>query len=318
MELKYIALITLVVQSSALVLVMKYAKSLPGPSFISSTAVIFAEIVKFGISTFLHFKTMPSKNLQSNLAVFYDELLGPESMWLAILVPSFLYFIQNNLQYLAVTLLDAATFQVTYQLKILTTAMFSVVMLKTSLSNIKWISLVILTSGVALVQFPSGGKETKKGIQLGGLVAVLSACFLSGLAGVWFEKVLKGSKATVWLRNCQLSLFSVILGLIYCYTVDYQNIDEQGFFVGYTVWTWLCIFIQAVGGLLVAVVVKYADNILKGFATSIAIILSSVLSIYIFDFQITLAFGLGSIFVIISTYLYSLEFPAISKPLLLP
>lgn len=45
---------------------------------------------------------------------------------------------------------------------------------------------------------------------------------------------------------------------------------------------------QAFGGLVVAAVVKYADNILKGFATSLSIVVSSFVSFYFLgDFQPT-------------------------------
>ena len=56
---------------------------------------------------------------------------SPDEM-LKLCVPSLLYTVQNNLLYLALTNLDAATYQVCYQLKILTTALFSVLMLKVS------------------------------------------------------------------------------------------------------------------------------------------------------------------------------------------
>lgn len=42
--------------------------------------------------------------------------------------------------------------QVTYQLKILTTALFSVLMLRKSLSRVQWVSLLLLFCGVAIVQ----------------------------------------------------------------------------------------------------------------------------------------------------------------------
>ncbi len=117
------------------------------------------------------------------------DVFGAESQALPMAVPALLYFVQNNLQYVAVSNLDAATFQVTYQLKILTTALFSVLLLKRVLSRQKWIALLILTLGIALVQLPVPGSKSAPAAATGspflGLVAVMAACGISGLAGVW-------------------------------------------------------------------------------------------------------------------------------------
>lgn len=59
-----------------------------------------------------------------------------EDIWLRPLdvmkmaVPACLYVVQNNLKYVAISNLEGPTFQLLYQLKILTTAVFSVLMLK--------------------------------------------------------------------------------------------------------------------------------------------------------------------------------------------
>lgn len=63
-----------------------------------------------------------------------------------------------------------------------------------------------------LLQWPS---ETAKvpekeapstGSQFVGVTAVLVACCSSGFAGVYFEKILKESKQSVWVRNIQLGV----------------------------------------------------------------------------------------------------------------
>merc|ERR1711931_297100 len=76
-----------------------------------------------------------------------------------VMVPSAVYLIQNNLLYVAASNLDVATYQITYQLKILTTAMFAVTMLGKKLLPTQWLSLVMLVIGVAAVQL-SDSKET--------------------------------------------------------------------------------------------------------------------------------------------------------------
>lgn len=62
---------------------------------------------------------------------------------------------------------------------------------------------------------------------------------------------------------------------------------------------------QSGGGLLVAIVIKYADNILKGFATSAAIVVSCIASVYLFNTRIDLMFALGTLLVVVSVFLYS-------------
>ena len=60
----------------------------------------------------------------------------------------------------------------------------------------------------------------------------------------------------------------------------------QGFLYGYDSLVWTVVLMQSLGGLLIAAVIKYADNILKGFSTAGSILLSCLASIYIFNFQV--------------------------------
>merc|ERR1719237_2047928 len=146
--------------------------------------------------------------------------------------------------------------------------------------------------------------------RLVGFGAALSACVLSGLAGVYFEKILKGStEVSVWMRNVQLSLLSLPLGFGMAFMKDGAEIVNNGFFFGYDLFVVYLVGMNATGGLLVAVVVKYADNILKGFACSLAIIITCVASIFIFDFTLSFQFSVGAVLVIGSIFLYGYQPP---------
>jgi UDP-galactose transporter len=68
---------------------------------------------------------------------------------------------------------------------------------------------------------------------------------------------------------------------------DGSAIAKYGFFDGYNAVVWTSVTFQALGGVLVALVVNYADNIAKNFATSISIILSFVASVFFFNFEVS-------------------------------
>ena len=218
--------------------------------------------------------------------------------------------IQNNLQYIAAENLDVATFQVTYQIKILTTAGFSVLLLHKSLNLSKWVSLFLLALGIGIVQVQSvGGMGTESMASLmnpaAGLVAVLIACCTSGLAGVYFEMVLKNSQTDLWIRNTQLSFFSVIPAALPAVFELSRSENRLDLFRNFGGWAWATVFIQVFGGLVTALVIKYADNILKGFATSLSIVISCLASVALFNFPLTFTFAFGASVVLAATWMYS-------------
>ncbi|CAG9563640.1 unnamed protein product [Danaus chrysippus] len=304
--IKYVSLAILTIQNAALGLSMRYARTRDVEMFSSTAAVLMAEVLKLAICIVLVMNE--SGNIKKGARTMYNTVVLNIKDTLRVCVPSFLYVIQNNLLYVSASNLDAATYQVTYQLKLLTTAFFAVIVLKRKLKRWQWGALGLLVIGVALVQLSSTEKakattssNLPKQSKIIGFGAALAACFISGFAGIYFEKVLKESDISVWMRNVQLSLASIPFGII---THAIKEGTMTNLLKGFDGFVWYLVVLQAAGGLIVAVVVKYADNILKGFATSVAIIISCVVSMYIFDFHLTIQFASGTLFVIGSIFLY--------------
>lgn len=192
----------------------------------------------------------------------------------------------------------------------------SVILLGRVLTMNKWVGIMLIAFGVACVQLagmaesnPGGDEGTASDDGIGyrtvGMLLILAAACFSSLAGVSFEKFLKGVKISLWARNLQLAVYSLIIGLIVAHaSKDGASIREQGFFHGYTPMTWACVTMNAFGGLLVGCVIKYADAILKDVALGLSIVLSTLCSALLFKFQITAGFVIGMILVIYAAVLY--------------
>ncbi|GAA5833644.1 hypothetical protein JCM11251_003192 [Rhodosporidiobolus azoricus] len=161
------------------------------------------------------------------------------------------------------------------------------------------------------------------------------------------DSILPSGKPSLWIRNIQLSIFGLAVGLpIVLWEIrgclgalDYGYLDAsadqgaaaaaafatkqvremvwwekahqvaraagEGFFDGFNGITWVVIALQITGGLLSALVMQYADNLLKCFSTSLSILISVAASVVLFNFHITLGILSGSILVLGATFAYT-------------
>ncbi|KAL4567023.1 hypothetical protein LXL04_022593 [Taraxacum kok-saghyz] len=227
-------------------------------------------------------------------------------------IPSVIYLIHNNVQFATLTYVDTSTYQILGNLKIVTTGILFRLFLKRKLSTLQWMAIVLLAVGTTTSQVKGCGGEScdslfSSPIQ-GYLLGVLSAC-LSALAGVYTEFLMKKNNDSLYWQNVQLYTFGAIFNMARLFGDDFRGGFEKGpwwerLLNGYTVTTWLVVLNLGSTGLLVSWLMKYADNIVKVYSTSMAMLLTMVLSVFLFTFKPTLQLLLGIIICIMSLHMY--------------
>uniref|UniRef100_A0A7S0IZD6 UDP-galactose transporter n=1 Tax=Calcidiscus leptoporus TaxID=127549 RepID=A0A7S0IZD6_9EUKA len=348
---KWGALTVFVAQNAGVVLIMRYSRIMPGAPYSSRVAVLAQECTKLPICSL--FFAIESGGILAGVRALKDDLANNSIEWLQLGVPAFLYTLQNNALFIGLTNLEAAIAHVTYQTKILFTALFSICMLGKQLGRTQWLGLLMLVLGVVCVQglldqllatrsvpptsspalpsrngrrhkpasrmleeeisedfFPEDQwarmlAEAAGGSALVGMMAMLTASVCTSFASVYFEKMLKGSrKPSLWLRNIQLATYSGSIAYVTVLFEDDPLRATEGWLHGFTAITWGVVGMNVLGGLLVAVTIKYADNIVRGFAQAVAIIFGAIGSYFLFDFHFTASFMFGVLFVIAAILLY--------------
>ncbi|CAO4373005.1 unnamed protein product [Caenorhabditis nigoni] len=164
--------------------------------------------------------------------------------------------------------------------------------------------------GVATVQLDKSNTHKEvAGTYWIGVAAVIGMCWTSAFAGVYFEKMLKNSSADVWMQNIRLSILTLIFAGITMMTTDGEAVVQGRMFEGWSQMVWFVTILNSIGGLCISLVMKYADNVMKTYCQSIAIGLTSLLSIFIRERLLPLHLIFGVLLVTSSVVVYSL-FPA--------
>jgi UDP-sugar transporter A1/2/3 len=212
---KYSALILFIVLNSILIMALRFAavNSNPFDEVISSTEVLFSEILKLLLSIICCYVIDANCSMTMFLANLKKGIIDDEQQndLLKLSIPAALYIVQNNLQYV----IESGTlFLVIYQFKIISTAIFYSTMLSRRVSTKEWLLILVLAVGVGMAESSQNDIEADHASNLAGIVSVTVSIMTSGFAGVFFEKIMKDSKSSIWLINLQMSLLSVIFGMV--------------------------------------------------------------------------------------------------------
>ena len=253
-----ILLVLLCIQNASEAILLRYVGGISDIGFDVQLLQFHSEILKFLI-------TISIVAYNKNLCIIHKSSIY-------MIIPAVLYLIQNCLGYIGYKYVPIPVMAVLGQCKLISAAIFSIILLKKQYSDLQMKSLIQIIIGASVVvisQLDYHKHIAVKMLYALGLICTLVSFCLSGLTNVYIEKILKEKKTGVWIRNVQLSFFSIIiLSISLSLTPGY----EWGFFyVQQDPLYYVLVFLSSIGGILVALCLKYADAVLKSFSQSVSI-----------------------------------------------
>uniref|UniRef100_F6I0Q6 CMP-sialic acid transporter 4 n=1 Tax=Vitis vinifera TaxID=29760 RepID=F6I0Q6_VITVI len=209
-------------------------------------------------------------------------------------IPAALYLVKNLLQYYIFAYVDAPGYQILKNLNIISTGVLYRIILKKKLSEIQWAAFILLCAGCTTAQLNPSSDHVLQAPFQGWMMAIVMA-LLSGFAGVYTEAIIKKRPSrNINVQNFWLYVFGMVFNAVAIVIQDFDAVMNKGFFHGYSLITVLMIVNHALSGIAVSMVMKYADNIVKVYSTSVAMLLTALVSVFLFGFHLSLAFFLGS------------------------
>ncbi|KAJ6818390.1 CMP-sialic acid transporter 1 [Iris pallida] len=269
-----------------------------------ATIPFLAEVFKLLVSSFFLWREFQASSPPRMTTEWRSVRLFP--------IPSIIYLVHNNVQFSTLTYVDPSTYQIMGNLKIVTTGILFRLFLQRKLSNLQWMAIVLLAVGTTTSQVKGCGEASCDSLfsapVQGYMLGILSAC-LSALAGVYTEYLMKKNSDSLYWQNVQLYTFGTIFNMARLVWDDFRVGFDRGpwwqrLFNGYTITTWLVVLNLGSTGLLVSWLMKYADNIVKVYSTSMAMLLTMILSVYLFTFKPTVQLFLGIVICMISLHMY--------------
>ncbi|KAG0250463.1 hypothetical protein DFQ27_009386, partial [Actinomortierella ambigua] len=236
-------------------------------------------------------------------------------------VPGAIYFFNNNLTFVLLSLMPAPTYVVLSNLKILTTGLFSYWFLRRHLSTKQWISLGLLFVATAISQI-----DLEKGISLAisvqAFLLMILFCSLSAAAAVFSEYVMKDrfGDESIHLQNMKLYMFGILFnGITYLVSsppaatatgagtaAGGGSVEgDGGFFSDMALIHLFVVMAYASLGLVTSAIIKFSGSITKVYASSMSMFFAALVGWLLFSDKLTVLFFIGCVGCCYALHLYN-------------
>ena len=221
-----------------------------------------------------------------------------------------LYAFQNILIQIGYQNVSGLLFNLLNQTKIVFTAIMVYLFTGKTQSRAQMFALLmVLVVGVVLTQPKEGlSEEGKQNAVWSGVFPTLGAALLSGLGAGWAQRLTRQKSKSAYLFSAEISFYSsahLVASILF--TSGFETLYPRAMnLFQENPSCWIPLFTNAVGGIFVGQVIKYAGGVSKSFSTIIGIILTGIAEYFLYEqAEVTLELACCIPIVGIAMYIYA-------------
>ncbi|XP_040567230.1 uncharacterized protein [Lepeophtheirus salmonis] len=244
---------------------------------------------------------------------------------LKYMIPSILYAFNNNIYLYGLTLVPPPIWLILCSMRTLVTALIYRVFLKRTISTLQYLGIGGIVSSLVIAKVPDLMFHSINSIPLFAIgLAFLASC-ISAFAAIFTELLFKSSKSndnsghvdSFYIKQFWLYLYGLVISFlihlatnpsytIFSYSSDIINMDRSVliFYIA-------ALSCGSIGGITVASILKYLDNIVKEYTGSFGNVITAIISSCLFPdkFQFTIFVIISLAFLIMGILLYETQKP---------
>lgn len=225
-------------------------------------------------------------------------------------IPATVYLVSNMITVFNARLLQPSVFQLLASTKIIATAGAAVLILGRSLRNQQWFALVLVSLGVTIGQYEeregTSSLSSPETPRMCVLLMLFNSC-LSALAGILAEKALKSkesSRMSIFATNLHMASHTILVNIVL--------LVMQELYSGETLLpralpsrvSAVALGSEALNGILVSMLMRDADSIVKNYAFTVSTFIVAGLSALLFGYALRSQLLIGAALTVLSMVLY--------------
>ncbi|KAK8817714.1 hypothetical protein WA538_004431, partial [Blastocystis sp. DL] len=165
--------------------------------------------------------------------------------------------------------------------------------------------MILMCDSIASIQLARSSTASFADFPVYAAVLTIISTGIVAAAGVTIEKLMKSHRdMSIFQQSIWLYFWGAVVNFLFLFIENGRAIVQKITFHNFNFFAVLTVICNVYMGLVTGAILKYISSVVKAFTTAASLVITSIISSFVFNMELSLPFDLAVINLAVAVYLY--------------